>query len=341
MKKILLSLACGILVLGCGILVLRLLTGFGKNQENNNSNINEKIIYYDDTRTIKDTYTFREATSRFAFKVNTSTLIFEENEKNSLYSINSYNTIQDELMNPQFNYNQDTYTSLSSMYIGESNSTSLDEFITNFKNGVLNHKVTQTVEDIKIIESNKEYVFASWIDKSFTNNYEYYFAKKIGNIIYYVYNNSVIEYNDTKIQLLLNEFKDFFTCLTEDDGQEPYIYDKIMNVPLVLERNIKDVNYIVSISNSENDYLDGSVKISTDEIDSINIEYGASGHYNKIKWAENLDSNMKYLQEGNKNTFGIKDGNITQIFEITIYSNETVTTKKDFNKYINKFLNNK
>ena len=35
----------------------------------NNGNEDTKIIYHDDSRDLKDTYTFKEATSRFAFEV--------------------------------------------------------------------------------------------------------------------------------------------------------------------------------------------------------------------------------------------------------------------------------
>ena len=97
---------------------------------------------------------------------------------------------------------------------------------------------------------------------------------------------------DKKISLLLEQFKDFFTCLKEDDGKEPYIYDKIMNVSLVLDKKIKDVNYISGIINvTGNDYLDGSVSFTNEDSDYMNIEYGADKHYNKIDWSKDLDKN--------------------------------------------------
>jgi len=333
MKKIFFILACSLLII----------TGCNNETSNNKTNNSEtkEIVYYDNSRNLKDTYTFKEAVSKFAFKVNETTLIFGENDKTKLETISSERTIHDELVNAQFNYKQDIYTSLGTLYLGESNSITLEQFKTNFNNGILSDKTKWKVENVKVIEETTDYVFASWTNKAFTTTNEYYFAKKIGNKVYYAYHSTMISYNDTKERLLLEEFKSLFTCLSEDDGKEPYIYDKIVNVPIVLEKKIKDAKYISSIINViTNDNLDGSVSFASEDGYYINLEYGASKHYDKIGWTKSFDSKIKYIQEDNKNIIGVID-NDTQLFEITIYSDKKITNTREFNSYISKYLTDK
>jgi len=72
MKKIFFILACSLLII----------TGCNNETSNNKTNNSETkaIVYYDNSRNLKDTYTFKEAVSKFAFKVNETTLIFGEND---------------------------------------------------------------------------------------------------------------------------------------------------------------------------------------------------------------------------------------------------------------------
>lgn len=344
------------LIAGIGVVVVAVIVGgillFSNNSSqtnnsglSNNGSINNEsaeTIYFDNSRNLKDSYTFKEATSKFAFKVNETTLIFQENDKVKLEMIQSEKTLHDELMNPQFNYKQDIYTSLGAMYLGESNSTTLEQFKNNFNNGILSDKTKWTVENVKIIEETDEYIFATWMNKGFTTTNEYYFAKQIGGKIFYVYHSSTVTYNDTKISLLLDEFKSLFTCLSEDDGKEAYLYDKIINVPVVLNKQIKDVNKISAVINViTHDYISGSVSFVSDNSDFVNLQYDASKRYDEIEWSNTFDSQTKFTKEDDKNIIGIKDGNITQVFEITLYSDKQINNKKDFNSHINTYLKNK
>ena len=354
-KKMNLGLIIGIIavvaVVGVGIVFgSKLLSNGGNNNSNNgsssiNNSSNSDIVYYDSNRDLKEVYTFDEATNQFAFLVNTSTLIFKENEKVSLDSITQTNTIYDELMNPQFAYKHDNSSIIYTLYLGESNSSNLKDFVNNFKNGILSDKTKWEVENINIIESTEDYVFASWQKTTLSKDYEYYFAKKIGNKVFYSYKNNLIQFNDEKKAWILNGFKELFNSLSLDDGTEPYIYDKIINVPLVLNKKIMDYNLIFSISNGQmindlkSDYMDGSISFDYNG-DYINLEYGATGHYNKINWSKNLDSKIKYCNEDSKITLGIKDGSLTQVFEFNIYSDNKITNVKEFDAYIDKVLNN-
>lgn len=308
-----------------------------KRSNNGNSLSNVDVIYYDNKRELKDTYTFKEAVRKFAFKVNENTLIFEENDKVILDMATTGKTIYNELEPTYFVYKRKNNISLESLYLGESNSTSLEEFKTNFNEGVLSNNQKLTVENVNIIEFNDEYFFGSWVKKSITSMYEYYFAKVIGGKVYYAYHPTILKHSDAEISELLEEFKSLFNCLSRDDGKEPYIYDKMVNVPLVLNKKIKDVNLISGIINSNNGYLDGSVSL-THNSDYINLEYNAGGHYDKYDWSDTFNSNVKYVKDDGKDIIGIKDGDNTQIFEISLYSDNKITNIKEFNAYMSNYL---
>lgn len=348
-KKMNLGLIVGIVavvaVVGIGIVFgSKLLSNGGNDNSNNGNNSSSKVdvTYYDKDRELKDTYTFKEAVSKFAFKVNESTLIFEENDKTTLEHIMQEETKHNDLWNAQFEYKQDIYTSVGQIYVGESSATTLEEFVNNFKVGKLSENTTWEVENVNIVEANNDYVFASWTNKGLVTNYEYYFAKKIGSKIYYAYNSSVVSYNDTKFALLLPQFKEFFTCLKEDDGKEPYIYDKIMNVPIVLNKRIKNIDYIYGIINSDTGYIDGSVSFNKeDTTDFITIDYDADGYYNKIDWIKKLDSNIQYMREDSENFYGIKDNGIVQIIEIQNYDENEVKNLDELNEFMKEYLTNK
>ena len=348
-KKMNLGLIVGIVavvaVVGIGIVFGSKLLSNGENDNSNNGNNSSSkvdVTYYDKDRELKDTYTFKEAVSKFAFKVNESTLIFEENDKTTLKNIMQEETKHNDLWNAQFEYKQDIYTSVGQIYVGESSATTLEEFVNNFKVGKLSENTTWEVENVNIVEANNDYVFASWTNKGLVTNYEYYFAKKIGSKIYYAYNSSVVSYNDTKCALLLPQFKEFFTCLKEDDGKEPYIYDKIMNVPIVLNKRIKNIDYIYVIINSDTGYIDGSVSFNKeDTTDFITIDYGADGYYNKIDWIKKLDSNIQYMREDSENFYGIKDNGIVQIIEIQNKDENEVKNLDELNEFMKEYLTNK
>lgn len=67
----------------------------------------------------------------------------------------------------------------------------------------------------------------------------------------------------------------------------------------------------------------------------VEVHYDAEQLYNKIEWNKNLSSNIKYSDENN--FFGVKDNNITQIFNINKYEN--IDNEKSFNEYLTKFFN--
>ena len=353
-KKMNLGLIIGIVaavvVIGVGALLL-----FNKpaSQANNNgtTNNNANVVYNDNSRNIKSTYTFDEATSQFAFKEYETTLIFKQTDKVKFSAI-SFKPLSNVI---SFYYEKNDSTHFNFQF-EESNSTNVSEFVNNFNNGILGGGKKQlSFENIKIIESNDEYAFIS-CQQSGNSSYNYYFAKQIGNKVFYAHYNSLFEVDDAekvgyqvaidrgKSEMLIG-FKELFSTLSTDDNKEPYISDKILNVPVVLDKQINGYELISNIqlvhpkSSTANyrNYMKGSVSLSTEESKSIVVEYDAEKLFNKIEWNENLNSKLKYSKEDNY--FGVKDNNIIQMFKIS--TSENINGEKSFNEYLNNFFINK
>lgn len=352
-KKMNLGLIIGIVVavvvVGIGALIL-----FKKpsSQANNNgiTNNNTNVVYNDSSRNIKSTYTFDEATSQFAFKEYETTLVFKQKDNVKLSALTLGGTLSNSVI---FYYEKNDSTYFSFIF-EESGSTNVNEFVNNFKNGVLGGGKKQlSFENINILESNDEYAFIS-CQQTGNSSYNYYFAKQIGNKVFYAYYNSLSEVDDGekvgyqeaidrgKSEMLIG-FKELFSALSVDDNKEPYISDKIMNVPLVLNKQIKDYKFIYTIqlvhpkasTANYRHYMKGSVTLYSADTKSIVVNYDAEKLYNKVEWTKKLNSKLKYSKEDN--FFGIKDNNITQIFQIS--TSENVETENNFNDYLDKFFN--
>lgn len=343
-KKLNIGLIAGIvgavLVIGIGGILL-----FNKpsNEPNNNiqnnggTNNSSNVVYNDSSRTIKSSYTFDEATSKFAFKEYQTTLIFQQNNNIKLSSIKLGN-----ISNVSFYYeNVSTYYTFN---FEESDSSNINEFVENFNNGILGGGKRQTTfQNIKMLESNDEYVFIS-CQESGNSSYKYYFAKQIGGKVFYAYSDRhLVELDDNKKTEMLIGFKELFNALSTDDNKEPYISDKILNVPVVLNKQIKDYKFIdtiqlvhpkTSTANYRN-YVKGSVNLYSEDYKSLVVQYDADKLYNNVEWNKDLSSKIKYSDEDN--FFGIKDGKNTQIFNIS--KSENIETENNFNKYLNKFFN--
>ena len=307
-------------------------------QNNSGTNISKNVVYKDDSRNIKSTYTFDEATSKFAFKEYETTLIFQQNDNVKLSAINLGN-----IGTTQFYYEKDDSTYFTFQF-EESGSSNVNEFVNNFKNGILGGGKRQlSFENIKIIESNSEYAYIS-CQESGNSSYTYYFAKQIGNRVFYANSNRYFnELDDNKKTELLIGFKQLFNALSVDDNKEPYLCDKIMNVPVVLDKQIKSYEIIYTVelvhpktstANYRN-YMKGIVKLSSEDSKFLVAYYDAEQLYNKIQWNNDISSKIKYSDEDN--FFGVKDNNITQVFSIS--KSENINNEKNFNEYLTKFFN--
>lgn len=341
-KKINLGLIIGIVTV---VVVATIGIVFGskilsnKEDDNKNNNFSKELSYYDKTRSIKSTYTFDEAISKFAFKEYETTLVFQQNNNVKLSNIKLGN-----ISNISFYYEKEN--SYFTFTFEESGSSNINEFVGNFKSGILGGGKRQTsFENIKILETNDEYVFIS-CQESGNSSYKYYFAKQIGNKVFFAYSNrNLTELNDNKKSEMLNGFKELFSTLSSDDNKEPYISDKILNVPVVLNKQIKSYELIDTIQVvhpktsvlNYRDYIKGITTLYSSDTNELGIYYDAEKIYNKVEWTKELSSILKYSEEDN--LFGIKDNNIVQMFQIS--KSENINDENKFNEYLNKFLINK
>lgn len=250
-KNLLPMIIGGVLVVGVIILVVLMFSkksdlSSNNGETNTGSNVSSSDVYYDSSRNLKSEYTFEEVTEKFAFVVENTTLKFEKNNKVSMLLIVFPDKKESNIQDARFYYDcsDENYNSggdIGTINVGESNANNFQEFIDNFKNGKLNEKTIKEVQNVEIIETTDDYVLGSWtVGEDYEKLYEYYFAKKIGNTIYYVYRSSVID-EKQDIDILVKEFKSLFSCLSEDDKKEPYIYDKVINTPAVT--NQKKISY--------------------------------------------------------------------------------------------------
>ena len=341
-----------------GIIATSVIAGVGalllfnrsSNQGDNNgiTSNNANVVYSDSSRNINSTYTFDEAVSKFAFKEYETTLIFQQKDNTKLSSISfgNFNTVV-------FYYEKNGATYFHFQF-NESSSTNVNEFVNNFKNGVLGGGTKQlSFENINILESNDEYAFIS-CQETGNSSYNYYFAKQIGGKVFYAHYNSLFEVDDSekvgyqeainkgKSEMLIG-FKELFSALSIDDNKEPYIVDKIMNVPNILNKKIENYEFIdnIQVVNPKvstlkyRNYIKGTVTLYNLDTKRLDIYYDAEKLYNKVEWTKELSSKLKYSEEDN--FFGIKDNNITQMFQIS--TTENINNEKDFNEYLNGFFN--
>lgn len=149
-KKINLGLIIGIVTV---VVVATIGIVFGskilsnKEDDNKNNNFSKELSYYDKTRSIKSTYTFDEAISKFAFKEYETTLVFQQNNNVKLSNIKLGN-----ISNISFYYEKEN--SYFTFTFEESGSSNINEFVGNFKSGILGGGKRQT--SLKILKYLKQ-----------------------------------------------------------------------------------------------------------------------------------------------------------------------------------------
>lgn len=242
----------------------------GTHPESDNPDLPDNIRYLDDTRDLKDTYTLDEAVSRYAIRLYYSTVIC--------------NNCDDYIMTHEFrctDYGNNYYNCHNTVFLKEpkylsddlvlqdTTFTSLAEFKRQLEDTgyvcIEDARVRQHSEDYvtaTIIEQTDDYIFASVQTNDYSysdNHYQYYFAEVIGGRVYLTWFRS---YNNNGSDPLtddgLNEFKNFsllvFSHLEKDDGKEPYIYDKFVNISWFGNSQLRSFNDIYQINTSNDTY---------------------------------------------------------------------------------------
>ena len=221
----------------------------------------ESIVYWSPSRALKDRYTLEEAQEKYSFVVGHSTLIYTRCDElrmshefycvdygdklfwneNSAYFLGADGKVTDSFVN---------YANLK-----ESDCNSFDEFIEKLGWIYVGNMGHYSPEDpdapkITVVEQTDDHVFAA---VKVLPHYEeaLYYAKLIdGRLFYTVFKaqSSDRELTDKDREGFVRYSKILFEHLSKDDRSEPYIYDKIVNTPILGGKRITGFNNISGIS---------------------------------------------------------------------------------------------
>ncbi len=228
----------------------------------------EALVYWDPSRALKEEYTMDEAFKKYAIVAGKSTLIYTACDDLQTYH---------EFYCPDYgygefwNFNQAVFLDadgkaidgrITNAYLKDSDSTSLSEFKENLVQLYIESKGPSELIDpkelqITIIEDTDDHFFASIMKKSVYRNEEnneevdydeaLYYAEIIsGNVFYTFYEKQWLdhEFTDEERQCFTRYSKIFFDHLSPDDRVEPYIYDKLVNTPILGSRHVTSFNNI-------------------------------------------------------------------------------------------------
>ena len=237
----------------------------GTHPLSDNPDLPENIQYLDDTRDLKDKYTLDEAVSRYAIRLYNSTVICngcEDYVMTHSFRCTDYGNNYYECSN-NITLKAPEYLS-DNLELQDTTFASLSEFKKELEETgyvcIKDYWARQWHEDLDsatIIEQTEEYVFASaqTKDSSYSDiHYQYYLAEVIGGRVYLTWFRSYNENTTPLTDNELNEFKNLsllvLSHLEKDDGKEPYIYDKFVNISWFGDNKLRSFNDIESISTS-------------------------------------------------------------------------------------------
>ena len=235
--------------------------------------------YLDGTRDLKSIYTFDEAHERFAIRLYDSTVIYTAapelhptvkfsymNARRNTYQISASFYVTD----PEGNAKDSEVRFLS---LWDTEYTTIEQFSSAFREGQIDSvRKKNDVEftKITIYEETDEHLFGSVVavpdyDYGGVDHYVYYYAQTIGDRVFFAYYGTGYEgeqplSEEGRADFLQNS-QLLFSHLSEDDGREPYLVDKIVNVPIAGEYFIPNYNVLYSVSESQ---VGLSVKTSSD-----------------------------------------------------------------------------
>ena len=241
------------------------------------------IVYLDPGRDLKDEYTFEEATSKYAIKLSCSTLICtscDEIRMTHSFWCTDYGAGRYNLENRACCLDSDgniVDCATSFFNLEDTGFTTLDEFFENIADvhfsswkRRLDYKPDP---EITVIDRTYNHIFVQ-----VENNL--YYARKIDDRVYYAYYDANY-YDDPMTDKERGNFSHYaalmFDHLSPDDGSEPYIYDKLVNVPLFGRKHLSGFNRLTNINRNcirvDADFSEVSIIIDPDADDIADTEY--------------------------------------------------------------------
>lgn len=218
------------------------------------SDLPEDIRYLDDTRDLKDSYTLSEAWERYAIKLHYSTLIVTpggEYTFNHTFCCCNYESRRydrEDLI--YFHDESGTYD----LILEDTKCATLSEFKQAFLTSepiTELEKALKTTKEATIIEEADDYTIGMipYYSNLSTFNYYYYFAKVIGNRVYVTRRmNEEKKLDESGLEYFKEKSLTVFKDLHEDDGKEPYIYDKVVNISYFGDKHVRSFDSIFTIT---------------------------------------------------------------------------------------------
>lgn len=228
----------------------------------NEKDLPKGIVYWDPTRSLQEKYTFDEALKKYAIVVGHSTLIYTHCDE--LWMTHDFYCV--DYGNNRFRNDNGAYfldsdgkdivglANHADLY--ESGYATLSEFTENLGQLYVGNMGYYSPEDpngpkITIVEQTSDHIFAT-VKKEPPYADEALFY---GTVI-----NGTVFYSKFKVYLPQDELTDkdrenfaryskiLFEHLSPDDHTEPYIYDKLVNTPLLDGKHIAGFDYIYEIA---------------------------------------------------------------------------------------------
>ena len=218
----------------------------------------ENIVYWNPARALKEKYTVDEAIKKYAFIVGHSTLIYtacdELKMSHDFYCVDyGAKTFQND--NCAYFLGSDGKEAGSQVYcayLKESDYSSFSGFTENLGwlyvgNMGFYDPEAPDAPQITIVEQTEDHVFATVKKDPSYSEEALFYAKFISGKLFYTRFQIIStdkQFTDEDRQIFVRYSALLFDHLSPDDGTEPYIYDKFVNIPVFGRKRITGFDHI-------------------------------------------------------------------------------------------------
>ncbi len=222
----------------------------------------ENIVYWDPSRDLKDAYTLEEATQKYAFIVDHSTLIYtacNELRMSHEFYCADYGSSLFQNSNTVYFLGADGKAidgTVTDAYLKKPDYTSLTRFADDLGQIYVGNMGYYDPEDpnapqVTIVELEDDHVFATVAEIYGGNksNESLYYARTLdGKLFYTVFRNysGKDDVTNQDRQNFVHYSEILFDHLSPDDFDEPYIYDKLVNTPILGGKHITSFDHLRS-----------------------------------------------------------------------------------------------
>ena len=235
----------------------------GTRVESDEPDLPKDVVYWDPSRALKENYTIEDALKKYAFVAGHSTLIYtpcnDLRMTHEFYCADYGNRLFMDINSVSFLGSDGKRIDGEVSYVNLLNAecSSFDEFLKNLGQIYVGNMGYYSPDEpdapqITIVEQTDDHLFATVKRMPPARSEEgLYYAKIIGAKVFYTRHQIQYrddEYKDEDRQNFVRYSAILFDHLSPDDGVEPYIYDKIVNIPVFGGKHITSFGHIVSIS---------------------------------------------------------------------------------------------